>query len=144
MFIPAINPDGLIYNQQIAPNGGGMQRKNARETCNGGVDGVDLNRNYSFMWGLDNQGSSPDGCDETFRGTSPFSEPETAAIEAFIDNHDFPVAFNYHSYSNLLLHPFGYTEPNPMDEEDIETFTEIGEELVSVNGYLLGLSLIHI
>ena len=25
-----------------------------------------------------------------------------------------------------------------MDEEDIETFTEIGEELVSVNGYLLG------
>ena len=27
-FIPAINPDGLVYNQQIAPNGGGMQRKN--------------------------------------------------------------------------------------------------------------------
>ena len=115
-----------------------MQRKNARETCNGGVDGVDLNRNYSFMWGLDNQGSSPDGCDETYRGTGPFSEPETAAIEAFIEDHDFPVAFNYHSYSNLLLHPFGYTEPNPMDEEDIQTFTEIGEELVSVNGYLLG------
>ena len=137
-FVPAINPDGLIYNQQIAPNGGGMQRKNARETCNGGVDGVDLNRNYSFMWGLDNQGSSPDGCDETYRGTGPFSEPETAAIEAFIEDHDFPVAFNYHSYSNLLLHPFGYTEPNPMDEEDIQTFTEIGEELVSVNGYLLG------
>ena len=137
-FIPAINPDGLIYNQQIAPNGGGMQRKNGRETCNGGVDGVDLNRNYSFMWGLDNQGSSPDGCDETFRGNGPFSEPETAAIEAFIEAHDFPVAFNYHSYSNLLLHPFGYTEPNPMDEEDIQTFTEIGEELVSINGYLLG------
>ena len=87
-FVPAINPDGLIYNQQIAPNGGGMQRKNARETCNGGVDGVDLNRNYSFMWGLDNQGSSPDGCDETYRGTGPFSEPETAAIEAFIEDHD--------------------------------------------------------
>ena len=31
-FVPALNPDGLIYNQQIAPNGGGMQRKNARET----------------------------------------------------------------------------------------------------------------
>ena len=40
-FVPALNPDGLVYNQQIAPNGGGMQRKNARETCNGGVDGVD-------------------------------------------------------------------------------------------------------
>ena len=137
-FIPAINPDGLVYNQQIAPNGGGMQRKNARETCNGGVDGVDLNRNYSFMWGLDNQGSSPDGCDETYRGNMPFSEPETTAIEAFVSAHDFPVAFNYHSYSNLLLHPYGYTEPNPMDDEDIQTFTEIGQELVSVNGYELG------
>ena len=137
-FIPAINVDGLLYNQQIAPNGGGMQRKNGRETCNGGVDGVDLNRNYSFMWGLDNQGSSPDGCDETYRGNGPFSEPETAAIEAFVAEHDFPVAFNYHSYSNLLLHPFGYTEPNPMDQEDIDTFTELGEELVSENGYLLG------
>ena len=137
-FIPAINPDGLIYNQQIAPNGGGMQRKNARETCNGGVDGVDLNRNYSFMWGLDNQGSSPDGCDETYRGNMPFSEPETTAIEAFVSAHDFPVAFNYHSYSNLLLHPYGYVEPNPMEDEDIQTFTEIGQELVSVNGYELG------
>jgi len=137
-FIPAINVDGLIYNQDIAPNGGGMQRKNGKETCNGGVDGVDLNRNYSFMWGLDNQGSSPDGCDETYRGNGPFSEPETAAIEAFVSQHDFPVAFNYHSYSNLLLHPYGYTEPNPMDNDDIEKFTEIGQELVSENGYLLG------
>jgi len=32
-FIPAVNPDGLVYNQQIAPNGGGMQRKNMRSTC---------------------------------------------------------------------------------------------------------------
>ena len=137
-FVPAINVDGLLYNQQIAPNGGGMQRKNGRETCNGGVDGVDLNRNYSFMWGLDDQGSSPDGCDETYRGTGPFSEPETSAISTFVEQHDFPIALNYHSYSNLLLYPFGYTDPNPMDQEDIDTFTEIGEELVSVNGYLLG------
>jgi len=137
-FIPAVNPDGLVYNQQIAPNGGGMQRKNARETCNGGVDGVDLNRNYSYMWGLDNQGSSSDGCDETYRGTSPFSEPETSAISAFVEQHDFPIALNYHSYSNLLIYPFGYSYDNPMNEEDLNTFIEIGEELVSINGYELG------
>ena len=64
-FIPAVNPDGLVYNQQIAPNGGGMQRKNLRETCSFGIDGIDLNRNYSFMWAYDNIGSSPDGCNET-------------------------------------------------------------------------------
>ena len=137
-FVPALNPDGLVYNQQIAPNGGGMQRKNTRETCNGGVDGVDLNRNYSYMWGLDNQGSSNDGCDETYRGTSPFSEPETTAMRAFVEQHDFPIALNYHSYSNLLIYPFGYSYDNPMNEEDLNTFIEIGEELVSVNGYELG------
>ena len=137
-FVPAINPDGLVYNQQIAPNGGGMQRKNGRETCNGGVDGVDLNRNYSFMWGLDDQGSSSNGCDETYRGTSPFSEPESSAISAFVEEHDFPIALNYHSYSNLLIYPFGYSYDNPMDQDDLNTFIEIGEELVSVNGYALG------
>ena len=40
-FIPAVNPDGLIYNQQIAPNGGGMQRKNMRESCLSTPDGID-------------------------------------------------------------------------------------------------------
>ena len=138
-FIPAFNVDGLIYNQEIAPNGGGMQRKNRRETCNGdGADGIDLNRNYSFMWGLDDQGSSPDGCSETYRGTGPFSEPETSAMSVFVEQHNFPIALNYHSYSNLLLYPFGYTYDNPMEEEDLNTFIEIGQELVSVNGYELG------
>ena len=146
-FVPALNPDGLIYNQQIAPNGGGMQRKNARETCNGGVDGVDLNRNYGYAWNCqgnyqgndcETSGSSGDGCNETYRGTFAFSEPETQAIRDFVEAHDFPVAFNYHSYSNLLLYPFGYTYNNPMNQDDLNTFIEIGEELVSENNYYLG------
>ena len=79
------------------------------------------------MWGLDNQGSSPDGCDETYRGTGPFSEPETAAIEAFIEDHDFPVAFNYHSYSDLLIYPFGYEYENNAPQEDIDIFIVDGK-----------------
>ena len=146
-FVPALNPDGLIYNQQIAPNGGGMQRKNARETCNGGVDGVDLNRNYGYAWNCqgnyqgnqcETSGSSGDGCNETYRGTFAFSEPETQAMREFVASHNFPVAFNYHSYSNLLLYPFGYTYNNPMSQDDLNTFIEIGEELVSENNYYLG------
>ena len=146
-FVPALNPDGLIYNQTIAPNGGGMQRKNARETCNGGVDGVDLNRNYGYAWNCqgnyqgnscETSGSSGNGCDETYRGTFAFSEPETQAMRDFVQSHDFPIALNYHSYSNLLLYPFGYTYNNPMSQDDLNTFIEIGEELVSENNYYLG------
>ena len=137
-FIPAINPDGLVYNQQIAPNGGGLQRKNMRQTCPSSPTGVDLNRNYSFQWGLDDQGSSGDGCNETYRGSSSFSEPETQAVRDFVDLHDFPIAFNYHSYSNLLIYPFGYSYENDAPAEDVETFIEYGEDMVQYNNYALG------
>lgn len=137
-FVPAVNPDGLVYNQQIAPNGGGMQRKNMHETCIGSVDGVDLNRNYSYMWGLDDSGSSPDGCNETYRGVLPFSEPESQAIRDFVNSHNFKIALNYHSYSNLLIYPLGYTYDNPMDQNDLDIFIEYGEQMVQYNGYALG------
>ena len=137
-FIPAINPDGLVYNQSIAPNGGGMQRKNMLETCSGGVNGVDLNRNYSYMWAYDNEGSSPDGCSETYRGNSPFSENETQVVKNFVESHDFPIALNYHSYSNLLIYPLGYEYDNPIPQDDLDIFIEYGEDMVQYNGYELG------
>ena len=137
-FVPAVNPDGLVYNQSIAPNGGGMQRKNMLETCDGGVDGVDLNRNYSYMWAYDNEGSSPDGCNETYRGNLPFSENETQVIKNFVQSHNFPIALNYHSYSNLLIYPLGYEYENPISQEDLDIFIEYGEDMVQYNGYELG------
>ena len=121
-FIPAVNPDGLVYNESIAPNGGGMQRKNMRETCDAGADGIDLNRNYSYMWAYDNEGSSPDGCNETYRGNSPFSEPETQIVRDFVLSHDFPIALNYHSYGNLFIYPLGYEYDNQVPEDDLEVF----------------------
>ena len=137
-FIPAINPDGLVYNETIAPGGGGMQRKNTRDTCSGTPIGVDLNRNYGYLWGYDNEGSSPDGCNETYRGTSPFSEPETQAVRDFVNQHDFKIIFNYHSYSDLLIYPFGYEYENNAPQEDIDIFIEYGQDMVQYNGYTLG------
>ncbi len=109
-FVPVVNPDGYVYNQTIAPNGGGMWRKNRKDNGVPGCMGVDLNRNYSYMWGYNNIGSSPDPCEATYRGESAFSEPETMAIRDFVENHEFMVALNYHTYGNLLLFPWGYTE----------------------------------
>jgi len=60
-----------------------MIRKNQRnfDICKNQDDiGVDLNRNYGYKWGYNNDGSSDDLCDESYRGSAPFSEPETAAI----------------------------------------------------------------
>jgi hypothetical protein len=113
-FVPILNPDGYLYNEQTDPNGGGMWRKNRRN--NGGTWGVDINRNYGFMWGMDNNGSSPNPSSETYRGPEAFSEPETQNIKQFVEEHEFMIALNYHSYSNLLLYPWGFTEdPCPDD-----------------------------
>ncbi|MBN2173616.1 MAG: immune inhibitor A [Bacteroidales bacterium] len=115
-FIPVLNPDGYVYNQTTNPNGGGMWRKN-RNPNGGGCNGVDINRNYGYMWGYDNNGSSPDPCDETYRGASAFSEPEIDAVRDFCEMHQFKNALNYHTYSNLLLYAWGYTdEPCPDDD----------------------------
>ena len=90
-FVPVINPDGYVYNESIQPDGGGMHRKNRRDTnCGDGTNrGVDLNRNYGYGWGANDTGSSPDPCATTYRGESEFSEPETQAVRDFLLCHEF-------------------------------------------------------
>ena len=137
-FIPVINPDGYVYNETIAPNGGGMHRKNRRDTdCGDGTQrGIDLNRNYGYEWGADNSGSSPNPCSSTFRGDSAFSEPETQAVRDFILAHEFSNVLHYHSYSNVLIHSWG--DGTLPDEPDLTTIREIGWEMSKYNGYQVG------
>ena len=131
-FVPIINPDGYVYNQSTNPNGGGMWRNNRRNNGDG-TYGIDLNRNFGYKWGYDNIGSSSVPGSETFRGTAPFSEPETQALRDFINAHDFVTALNYHSYSNLLIYPWGYEEQFP---EDFWTYKEIGDSISAYNGFI--------
>lgn len=49
--------------------------------------GVDLNRNYGYKFGIDNEGSSPLPCAMDYRGKHPFSEPETQAVRNYISWH---------------------------------------------------------
>lgn len=131
-FVPIINPDGYVRNQTTNPNGGGTWRKNRRNNGNG-TYGIDLNRNFGYKWGYDNIGSSGTPGSETYRGSAPFSEPETQALRDFINAHDFVTALNYHSYSNLLIYPWGYEEQFP---EDFWIYKEIGDSIVAYNGYI--------
>ena len=129
-FVLCINPDGYEYNRQTNPGGGGMWRKNRRN--NGGSYGVDLNRNFGYMWGYNNSGSSGTPSSETYRGTAAFSEPETQAIRNFANSKNFKTALNYHTYSNLLLYPWGYiNSPTP----DNAIFIEYSDDMVAYNGY---------
>ena len=82
-IVSIVNPDGMVYNEQTNPNGGGMWRKNRRYN-GGGSYGVDPNRNYPFEWY--GGGSSSDPNSETYRGPSPGSEPEVQALMDFINS----------------------------------------------------------
>ena len=136
-FIPVVNPDGYEYNHQTDPNGGGFWRKNRRDNGSGNY-GIDLNRNYGpyEYWNAPNGGSDTDPSSETYRGTAPFSEPETAAIKDFIATKHFRNVLNYHTYSNLLIYPYGALE---RETPDSLAFREFARDMTAYNGYEYGL-----
>ncbi|MGK0218780.1 MAG: carboxypeptidase T [Planctomycetota bacterium] len=133
-FVPVVNPDGYVYNQQQSPGGGGLWRKNRRNN-GGGSFGVDLNRNYPYEWGFDSVGSSGDPNSQTYRGASAASEPEIQAMIAFIQAREFKTALSIHTYSNLWISPWGYDEIYPANFAEFE---EIGLLATQFNGYVHG------
>jgi carboxypeptidase T len=60
------------------------KNRNVDSRCSPLTGGVDLNRNYGYRWGMDNDGSDTDPCTDAYRGKAPFSEPETQAIRNWI------------------------------------------------------------
>ncbi len=86
-IIPIFNPDGYVADT----------RRNAH--------GVDLNRDYGYMW--DNEGGS----------SSPYSQPETRAMYEFSQLHNFVLSLTFHSGAFYVNYPWNYTpvrcEDNP-------------------------------
>ena len=137
-FVPCVNPDGYLFNQKTNPAGGGMWRKNRKKNATNNY-GVDLNRNYGYKWGYDDNGSSSTTNNETYRGTGPFSEPETQAIKQFCEQHKFQLALNYHTYGNLLIYPWGYS--SKVKTVDDTVFYNFGKLFTKENNYKYGNSI---
>ncbi len=133
-IIPCVNPDGYSYSWTNTR----LWRKNRRN--NGGSFGVDLNRNFGYQWGFDNSGSSGTANSDTYRGPSGFSEPETAAIRDFVLAHPNIKAYmDYHSYSQLLMWPWGYT---PSLTPDNNKFAAIGNHMNALISNFYGIGYI--
>ena len=128
-FIPVANPDGYAYNQKNKPNGGGMHRKNRNGS------GIDLNRNFGpqELWNYPNSGSSTSSSSDTYRGTAAFSEKETQVLRDFSLTKNFKTALNYHTYSNLLIYPWGIK-----NEVADPFFKTMAIEMTRINGYRHG------
>ncbi|MEU3250395.1 M14 family zinc carboxypeptidase [Streptomyces sp. NPDC006997] len=118
-FVLSANPDG--YDHTFADEDNRLWRKNLRDINGDGAittgDGVDLNRNFAYKWGYDDEGSSPNPTSQTYRGPGPNSEPETKALDAFERRIGFEYGINYHSAAQLLLYGVGWQVATPTPDD---------------------------
>jgi carboxypeptidase T len=126
---PMVNPDGHEHTRTENR----LWRKNRRRNPGGSI-GVDPNRNYGYMWGvLDISTSSHVPSDETYVGPRAFSEPEVRAVRNLVTRELFDGVLSFHSYSQLVLFPWGYTS-EPIDDEadhtEMRTLAETMERLI--------------
>ncbi len=122
ILFPQVNPDGRAFSMERHP----MWRKNRRPAPKGKGSrniGVDINRNFPFLWRFDRHfapntvESSFNPADyETYVGTRPASEPETRNVIWLLDH--FPnigYLIDLHSYGETILHSWGSDENQSSD-----------------------------
>lgn len=123
--IPMLNVDGSqkMWDQDR------WWRKNTR-----GGFGVDLNRNYPATWDKC-RGSSGRRFSQTYRGEFPASEPETQAMMKFVSKIRPVFNISYHSYSELVLYPYGCSPHKTLTQNIVEN---IGDEMGRLLNYESG------
>lgn len=118
--IPMLNVDG--NNKMWTEDS--MWRKNTRNGF-----GVDINRNYPTGWNSCNGSSASTGAQD-YRGAGPGSEPETQAMMNFVASVKPVFSISYHSYSEIVLYPFGCKpRKTPVDEAVESIGAEIAKKL---------------
>jgi len=114
-IVPLANPDGYSYSWTSTR----LWRKNRRHNSDG-TYGVDLNRNWDDHWC--ERGASRTPSSDTYCGTAPNSEPEVKVLSDWILSRGFFQAYiDFHSYSQLVLRPFGWTNELPPDNAVLKT-----------------------
>lgn len=113
--------------------------------------GIDLNRNFPLGWNTAPGGSSGVACNATYRGPAPASEPETQAIRDYVlalfpdtrpgsagdlttpaDPATRGLFFDVHSYSKLVLWPWGTTAQVTGNDAAL---ARLGKRLAWFGGY---------
>ncbi len=130
-IIPLVNPDGAEFD--ISTGNYQYWRKN-REFQSGNNYGVDLNRNYGYGWG--GAGASTNPSSETYRGPNAFSENETQAIKNWVEQTpQLQMMLSYHTFSKLVLWPWGHLEGKISNPADLLTFETMGKAMAKMAGY---------
>ncbi|XP_062276047.1 carboxypeptidase A5 [Scomber scombrus] len=113
------NPDGYYFTH----NSNRMWRKTRKPNPGSSCVGVDPNRNWDAGFG--GAGASGSPCSETYRGPRAHSESEVKSIVDFVKSHgNFKAFVSIHSYSQMLLYPFGYTRTPAKDQAELHALAK--------------------
>ena len=93
-IIPLVNPDGREMTSRYNANG------------------VDLNRDYGYMWG--GEGGSP----------SPFSQPETKVIRNHAIDNNFVFSLSFHTSGDVVNYIWNYKGDPVADNEVVAALSE--------------------
>lgn len=110
-LVPCVNPDGRHHVMTVDD----LWRKNRRDNPNTTCDGVDLNRNLDIVWGVTEGQTSCSPCSEVYCGPSVLSEPETRNVKHLLDTRRIDCFVDVHSYSELVLYPWGHAPTQTID-----------------------------
>ena len=106
------------------------------QDCRNNWDGVDLNRNYPYMWGMygtsDTRGTCP--ASGTYRGPSEGSETETQANMELMRGMNLYVYFSGHTGSNDIVLPWKITGEFAVPIADWELYENFLNESTNVSG----------
>ncbi|WP_436497497.1 M14 family metallopeptidase [Actinokineospora sp. HUAS TT18] len=140
-IMPDVNPDGGEFD--ISTGSYKSWRKNRQPNAGSSYVGTDLNRNWDYKWGCCN-GSSTSPSSDTYRGPSAGSAPEVKAVQNWVSSRNIggkqqlSTAIDFHSYSELVLWPFGWTFDDTapgLDAEELNVFSTMGRAMAQTNGY---------
>lgn len=139
--MPMTNPDGAEYD--IADGSFAYWRKNRQPNPGTSEIGTDLNRNWGTRWGCCG-GSSSDPGSDVYRGSAPFSAPETAHLRNWVNSRvlggeqQITAHIDFHTFSELVLWPYGYTTADTapgLGSTDAAAFRTLGQAMADTNGY---------
>jgi carboxypeptidase T len=139
-WMPILNPDGYVFNETYSA---GNWRCNKHLTSPPSLTcgPVDLNRNFGLYqyWNSTNNGSSTNECNGgsgTYRGSAPFSEPESQNVMNFVNSRNFQAGLGAHTSGNDLLKPWAWCDPTPTPDD--YKFNEYLADMTVYNHYITG------
>jgi len=126
--LASANPDGYAYSRDHDR----MWRKTRSDHGSLlGCKGVDANRNWGYHW---NEGGSDNmKCSDTYHGPEAWSEPENVHVRDFILARKDQIVFynSVHSYSQLILLPWGFQTQTPDDYDQMYELAMKGSDALT-------------